>query len=486
MATFFLHALFGLASLFLIQRMVPRNRPPLPPGPPGLPFVGVISLLWERRPWRRFTEWKEIYGPVVQLNILGKTIIVLNTHEVAFELLGCRSKIYNGRPRSILIDEMMTGGLAFPLVGHGELWKRHRRAAQTVLNPRVLEQYHGKQECQSQQLVEALLREPEAWPRLVKDSLYTLFCSIGYGSKTTRTVSRYLEDFMTRIVQAAIPGSSLTDFVPGLASLPAWLSPLKRHRLAQFRKDDEQFRTLSSEIDTSEHDSMGQTLLENHHANKMTVGESAWLTAVLCAIGGEVTSSVLPVFFLAMALYPEVQNRAQMEIDRVIGRDRYPTFQDRDRLPYVQAIVREVLRWRPIGPIGFPRSCLQDDYYNGFLIPKGSIVLPNIWAMNRDPQLYPDYDEFRPERYQDLDLDVLGAHGQGHVSYGFGDRICSGMHIANDVLFINIAAILHACTIKKSEGQHLDRTTSTQIFDELGVVTRPGDFACKLSRRSTD
>ncbi|KAF5392294.1 hypothetical protein D9757_001454 [Collybiopsis confluens] len=423
-------------------------------------------------------------GPIICLNMFGKTLVVLNTHEAAFDLLSRRSKIYNGRPPSILISDTMTGGLAFPLVDHGDLWKRHRRAAQTVLNSRTIEKYHEIQECQSHKLAHDLLREPESWPLLIKNSLFTLFCHIGYGDEATEDIAQYLGDFMTRVVQAAIPGSSMTDFVPLLASLPSWLSPWKEFRLRQFKKDDEKFQTTFSkfETDASEQGSMSQTLSETREQNDMSARESAWLTAVLCAIGSEVTSSVLPVFFLAMALYPEVQRKAQAEIDSAIGQDRCPTFQDRDGLPYIQALVREVLRWRPIGPIGFPRACLQDDYYNGYLIPKGAIVIPNIWAMNRNQLLYPDYDEFRPERYLDFKADVLGAHGQGHVSYGFGDRICSGMHIANDTLFINIAAILQACNIF-SEGESLNHGKANHIFDELGIVTRPGEFMCQISSR---
>ena len=86
---------------------------------------------------------------------------------------------------------------------------------------------------------------------------------------------------------------------------------------------------------------------------------------------------------LAMVLHPEVQARAQAEIDAVVGRDRMPSFADRDALPYIRAVVRESLRWRMVGPLGVPRTTVQDDVYEGYFIPKGSVVLENIWAMNR-------------------------------------------------------------------------------------------------------
>lgn len=80
-----------------------------------------------------------------------------------------------------------------------------------------------------------------------------------------------------------------------------------------------------------------------------------------------------------MALYPEVQKMAQDEIDRVIGPGRLPTAADRDRLPYVNAMVREVFRWHPVVPMGIPHMSTADDIYEGYYIPKGSLIMPNIW-----------------------------------------------------------------------------------------------------------
>ncbi|KAJ3876287.1 cytochrome P450 [Lentinula edodes] len=537
----YIYTLFGLVPFFALVRWKAyrtlRKAAPSPPGPPGLPFLGTVSMLWERKPWLRFMEWKDEYGPVVQLKILGRTIVVLNTHEAAFDLLCCRNKIYNGRPRSILISEMMTGGLAFPLVDYGELWKGHRRAAQTVLSPRAVEQYHDNQERHSERLVQSLLQDSEAWSEHVKD----LFCSVGYGDANKDKASYHIRNFIGRIVHAAIPGSAVTDFFPLLSRLPSWLLPSKGRHLAQFQADNEEFVRLvsKSQLEMPGGDSMTANLLANRGTDQMMFREIAWLIAVLWFAGkwhvpseflfprvvpypisGLIfiqTSSVLPVFVLAMALYPAVQQRAQKEIDSVVGKGRFPTFQDRNKLPYVQAIVREVLRWRPIGPIGESKLIpmlsvlnsvfrfsemlpsgvlyafcspietknLQDDLYKGYLIQAvkaGSIVVPNIWAMNRDPHLYRDCDKFYPERFLDFKGDVPGALGQGHVSYGFGDRICSGMHIANDALFIYIAAILHACDIRESPNSPLAK----DVFEDFGIVTRPGPFPCQITARSTN
>jgi len=84
-------------------------------------------------------------------------------------------------------------------------------------------------------------------------------------------------------------------------------------------------------------------------------------------------------FLLAMTMYPEVQKKCQAELDAVVGNDRLPTFADRDSLPYLATTLKEVIRWGPTTPLGAPHCVEQDDVHNGYFIPKGSIIMPNIW-----------------------------------------------------------------------------------------------------------
>jgi len=104
-------------------------------------------------------------------------------------------------------------------------------------------------------------------------------------------------------------------------------------------------------------------------------------------------------FFLAMLVYPDVQKKAQEELDRIVGCDRLPEYEDRASLPYIEALYREVLRWRPVAPLGIPHAITADDIYKGYFIPKGTMVLGNVWAMTHNEAIYPDPDKFKPERF---------------------------------------------------------------------------------------
>ena len=82
-----------------------------------------------------------------------------------------------------------------------------------------------------------------------------------------------------------------------------------------------------------------------------------------------------------MTLYPEIQCKGQNEIDRVIGMDRLPLLSERGSLPYVEAIVLEILRWQPITPLNVPHACIEDDVYDGYRIPKGATIMVNSWLV---------------------------------------------------------------------------------------------------------
>ena len=95
--------------------------------------------------------------------------------------------------------------------------------------------------------------------------------------------------------------------------------------------------------------------------------------------------SAISSFFLAMTMNPEVQRTAQAEIDRVVGPNRLPTIADRDSLPYVNALVKEVLRWQPVAPMGLPHTSTEDDVIDGYFIPKDAMLFANVWYVSQLP-----------------------------------------------------------------------------------------------------
>lgn len=109
---------------------------------------------------------------------------------------------------------------------------------------------------------------------------------------------------------------------------------------------------------------------------------SSMITLALCRLqtaGSDTTAATIASFVLAMTIHPEIQKKAQEELDRVIGPDRLPTWEDRSQLPYIDAILKETLRWNAATPLGVPHAVIQDDVYEGMFIPGGATVIPNVW-----------------------------------------------------------------------------------------------------------
>lgn len=193
--------------------------------------------------------------------------------------------------------------------------------------------------------------------------------------------------------------------------------------------------------------------------------------------GAETTATMLKWWALAMVAFPEAQRRAHAELDAVIGRGRVPTFADAPRLPYISAVIREVLRWRPATPLVVPHTADADDWYEGMFIPKGTICIPNIWHCNHDRAVFgPDADEFRPERHLDehgrLSPGPAETNQAGHATFGFGRRICVGKELAANTLFISAARLLWAANLERARDESGDEVpvdTETFVIAETSM-----------------
>jgi len=123
-----------------------------------------------------------------------------------------------------------------------------------------------------------------------------------------------------------------------------------------------------------------------------------------------------------MVLNPRVMEKAQEELVRVVGKGRLPDFSDWDDLPYINAIVKEIIRWNPPLPIGVPTRVTQDDVYQGHFIPAGATVVQNIWAICRDPSIYPNPETFDPDRFlKDGKIDPSVLNPEDRI-FGAGRR----------------------------------------------------------------
>jgi len=197
----------------------------------------------------------------------------------------------------------------------------------------------------------------------------------------------------------------------------------------------------------------------------------------------DTNSSTIQSFILAMVLYPDVQRKAQAELDRVVGRDRLPNFNDRESLPYIEAVIKEALRWLPTAPMAVGHAASEDSEYDGYYIPKGTIVFGNTWAILRNPDHYPKPEEFLPDRYLNpsgnINPDVFDP---SNACFGYGRRLCPGRYLAYDALYSTLANILHTFDITPALDEH---GSPIQVHPELtpGLLSFPEPFQCTIKSR---
>jgi len=216
----------------------------------------------------------------------------------------------------------------------------------------------------------------------------------------------------------------------------------------------------------------------------------AYLGGSAFEAGTYVSACVLKCFILACVNWPNFVKRAQEEMQQVLG-DAAPTFADRERLPYLFAVVKETIRWVPVTPLAFPHMAESNDKFKGFDIPAGTLVFTSVWNMHRDPQLFEKPDVFNPERFYNATADgrLSGDASlvDGHWSFGFGRRECPGNHVGGQILWIAIAQLMWAFNFKKatdSEGRTIDVDPELDIKWRPGVNIEPEAFPLNIEIRS--
>jgi len=222
--------------------------------------------------------------------------------------------------------------------------------------------------------------------------------------------------------------------------------------------------------------------IDEKHAdaqNAIRIIKGAAASSLLAA--SDTTDSTLQVLVLAMVLHPDVQKRAQDEIQAVVGTDRLPDFSDRPNLSYIEAVLRETLRWHPVLPFSVVRSVLNDDIYRGYSFPKGVTIIPNLWAIAHDEARYPDPSTFDPTRF----FDDGGHLNDDTVSYafGFGRRICAGRALADTSMW---SAMVNLLAVFSFEAPLDETGKPVKIVPRFtaGFTSHPEPFPVKIALRS--
>ncbi|KAI7184317.1 putative cytochrome P450 [Hortaea werneckii] len=501
-------AVIIIPAVVLTQDIITWLR--LPPGPTPLPFIGNKLEIPKTKPWIQFQKWADKYGPIFTLWIGRKPTLVISDPHVAVGLMEKRSNKYSSRPRMVVMGEIYNGNSSILTQPYGKAWSARRKLLHQALNPKALRLYKPTQEAEASRLCYALLENPEGWEKeLERFTSSVVFC-VAYGHRIDSLNARVIHDrfrFMHNMASLNVPGKYLAETFPLLAKVPAALASWKREVQAMGDEEGKAnvalVEMVKEELAASKAqgqteavpDSLCKLLLELKEKEPLPLSEKhfSYVPASLFGAGSDTTASTLCSAFLALVTHPDVLKIAQAELDSMIGQDRMPTFADEPNLPYIRALCKETLRWRPVAVLGgTPHATTEPDIYNGYHIPADTTVLGNNWAINLNEEYYPDPHHFDPVRFlSKSEREAMGFDTQlyegskihpakaGHSSFGWGRRICPGADLASNSLFIALAKLIWAYDILPIEGREYDIFAYTDGFN-----VRPQKFECYIKVRS--
>ncbi|KAK7017743.1 cytochrome P450 [Favolaschia claudopus] len=473
-----------------------RRRLPLPPGPRKLPIVGNLFDIPSTFQWKAYAKWaKEFDSDIIHLSVCGTSIIVLSSLEATDMLL--EKRIYSDRPRFPMLNELMGWDWNIGLMKYG--MRTQRRLLQETLNSKKIQQYEEVELAGARKLLERLLHSPERWEEHVRQMAGELIMAVTYGIQVLPSHDPYIataHEAVRSLSTASLPGRFLVDTFPILKFIPRWMPGAEFKRQAEkwtkvardmielpFAETKRQMEcgTAPPSVCANSLDALLDPTQEPLYYNENQIKHVA---GALFVGGADTTVYAISNFILAMIWYPEVQKKAQAEIDAVIGR-RLPEFADRKETPYVMAVVLEVLRWKTVGPLALPRSVTEDDQYRGYRIPAGSVVLGNAWAILHDERLYPDPYTFKPERFL-LNGKLNPEVRSPDMVFGFGRRRCPGKPLALSSVWITIVSMLAAYDIGKAVDENGGGVIEPTYENTPGSITGPVAFKCSFKARSKE
>ncbi|KAJ3010156.1 hypothetical protein NUW54_g2574 [Trametes sanguinea] len=509
--------LVALAVLVVtLVRLITRKRLRHPPGPKGLPLLGNLFDLPKAYPEKTYAKLAKEYGDVVYLKVFGTSTVVLNSLEAARDLLDKRSSKYSDRPPMTLLVDLIGQTSSLIAIPYGDRLRKHRKWLHDgVGNKTQLASFQDIQRREARRLLHNLYDEPEHFREHLHLYLAAVMLEITYGKRVTS-----LDDEIVQMAEranessnaAGYPTTWLLDYFPSLRHLPSWMpgAGFKKEAamVRKYVKDwkDTAFEMIRAEMVAGKIAPCMFSTIFSEFGGSPTPEQAEEIKGLgfnVYNAGLETSRGTLLVFFLCMTRNPHVLRKAQEEIDRVVGKDRLPDFTDRESLPYVNALLEEVLRWNPGLPLPVPHRLMVDDEYRGYHLPAGSTVIANNWAITRDTRFFPDPEEFRPERYlvpkeqRDellLPSSFLFGYGRRYAASPSHSliiihirspacRICPGQLLAVATVWLAVANIITLFDISKEIDELGNEITPPASFIS-GFTSQPAPFVCRIRPRS--
>ncbi|KEY67011.1 hypothetical protein S7711_04695 [Stachybotrys chartarum IBT 7711] len=470
-------------------------------GPSTIPIIGNIHQMPRTGMHLWLANAAKKYGPVLSLKVGSSNMVVLSSGYHVTQLLDKRSSTYSNRPPSYIVGGQVFGNDHPMMMNADERWRHRRKLYFRLLQESKCNGQHiNVVEAEAAQLVQDIILEPESLMNHPGRYSNSIIMTLVFGIRTPRHDTPHfkkLQKIMTDLSALGEVGSTPpVDVLSFFKYLPEnfwgnWKTRAQALRqeveslygslVGQALKRRERIGSLSTFIDAV----YGQEKLSQHEVEIMCGN--------LLEGGTDTMATTILVLLQAMSENPDILRTAQAEIDSVVATERSPLWSDFEKLPYVNMVIKELLRWRPPAPSAFPHATAKDDAIDGMKIPAKSTVIVNIWGLHHDQERYPDSSVFNPLRFEgktetsSVYANAGDHENRDHFSYGTGRRICPGIHLAERGLFVAVSKILWAFDIKykldkKGKPIRIDTNPATAYRD--GFLNQCRAFEVGITARS--
>ncbi|KAK8926090.1 Cytochrome P450 98A2 [Platanthera zijinensis] len=453
----------------------------LPPGPRPWPVIGNLYDIKPVR-FRCFAEWAAKYGPIMSV-WFGTTLnVVISSSELAREVLKDKDQLLADRPRSRSAARFSRDGTDLIWADYGPHYVKVRKVCNLELfSAKRLEALRPIREDEVTAMVDSIFRQVKPADMLgknvvvVRDHLsgvaFNNITRLAFGKRFVNSGGELDEqgtEFKAIVANGLKFGASLS--VAEYISWLRWMFPLDEEAYAKHgaRRDRLTRAIMEEHSQARKKGGAGQhfvdallTLREKYNLSEDTIIGLLW---DMITAGMDTTVISVEWAMAELVKNPRVQKKAQEELDRVIGTDRVMTESDFPNLPYLQCVVKESFRLHPPTPLMLPHKAAANVKIGGYDVPKGSNIHVNVWAIARDPELWENPLEYRPERFEEENIDIRG-HDFRVLPFGAGRRVCPGAQLGINLVQSMLGHLLHHFEWSVPDGMRAD---------EVDMVENPG------------